>query len=305
MGRIGLVLAPLAGAISVGATPSTAIAQNQGIELTPSGQWTVDFADNKCRLVRVFGEGKNQHLMFFEQWAPNGGFGFTVAGPGFEKFRRSSKVTIGFLPEGKLSETKPFLGIAPPFGRALVYSSLGLGEPAQTAEPHGANVPASSQSAVGIPALDIERAKKVERIEITQRNRRVTFSLDYLGAAFKVLNNCSQDLLTTWGLDLEQQRSATKRPKPLDIGKVAREIQENYPGKALRAGESGIMRVRLLVDEEGKVTDCLLFEATRSKHLKSTACDQLRETEFEPALDAEGNPMSSYFATIVTYKLRE
>ena len=38
--------------------------------LEPSSQWVVDYAESNCRLIRMFGAGKDAIKLVFEQVAP-------------------------------------------------------------------------------------------------------------------------------------------------------------------------------------------------------------------------------------------
>lgn len=63
----------------------------------------------------------------------------------------------------------------------------------------------------------------------------------------------------------------------------------------------------LTVDPEGKVTDCELTEAFRMRRINESLCGILSEHHtFEPAMDANGNPVEgSYTATLSYAEIRE
>ncbi|MGI8942934.1 MAG: energy transducer TonB [Qipengyuania sp.] len=73
--------------------------------------------------------------------------------------------------------------------------------------------------------------------------------------------------------------------------------------KALREGEQGIVRVRLIVDDAGNVADCKLENATTAEALPAAACRHLNGAKFEPALDDAGNPVRSYYITKIVYRM--
>lgn len=74
---LALALLALATPLAAAKTP---------VELAPSRQWNVDFARDKCQLIRTFGEGENKHFLRFQQYDPGDAAGLTVAGPAL--FRR-------------------------------------------------------------------------------------------------------------------------------------------------------------------------------------------------------------------------
>ena len=84
---------------------------------------------------------------------------------------------------------------------------------------------------------------------------------------------------------------------------IVRRIVDEYPDDALRSGEQGIFRMRVIVEEDGTVSDCHLEKSTQTDRLESPACRAMMRAEFEPARDAEGNAMRSFYATTITYRI--
>ena len=124
-----------------------------------------------------------------------------------------------------------------------------------------------------------------------------------LGEAFAVLNQCTKDLLQEWGLDAEKHETATRLPKWKNEKSIAARIGRAYPTSALNRGEQGIFRMRVMIDENGRVTDCVIDEATIAERLESPACRVMMDADFEPALDAQGTAFPSYYATSITYRI--
>ena len=73
--------------------------------------------------------------------------------------------------------------------------------------------------------------------------------------------------------------------------------------EALRKGESGIFRLRVIVEADGKISDCVINNATITESLESPACREMRGANFEPALDKDGNPMRSFYTTQIVYRI--
>ena len=63
------------------------------------------------------------------------------------------------------------------------------------------------------------------------------------------------------------------------------------------------MRMRAIIDETGAVSECVIVNATVTERLESPACKSMKEAKFTPALDAQGKPFKSYYATSVTYQI--
>ncbi len=282
-----------AGALAMAALAlSSPVTAKDAKVLEPSSAWNVDFGDSKCRLARSFGEGANKHYLFFEVWGPRNRFGFTAAGPGFKRFRSGKDVWVTFGSSQKPRKTTPFLGDLGSAGPAVIYTSLGL-------RPRGEQTKSTSI----IPRLDSEHAAKVDTISFKQGGREVDFAITNLDDAFKVLNQCAEQMITVWGLDLEQHRTAQKRPVWTNEDVIGRRIGSRYPSSALNRGEQGIVRLRVIIDENGRVSDCVIDKSTTTEVLESPACEAMRHAIFEPGLDQSGKPMRSYFLTTITYKM--
>lgn len=283
-----LALAALSTALT--ATP----AQAEVVEIAPSSPWNVDFADDKCRLARVFGEGENRHLVFFEQYWPSGTVGLSVAGPSYKRFRSRQRTDVRFFESQPPLRTEPFTGSVGEYGPGVIHSSINIA--------YGkANSGNDDTQAGGLTLLDTEHARQVAFVGLKQRGDEVRLLTGPLDEAFGVLNQCTLSLVADWGLDPEQQRSATRMPKWTNEAALARRIQATYPSGALNRGEQGIMRLRVIVNPQGRVEDCAIIKATETEKLESTACKVMQDAIFEPALDAVGQPMRSLYATTITY----
>jgi TonB family protein len=295
MRRTVLILA------AVSTVLSGAPASAETLEIKPSSPWNVHFAEDKCRLAGFFGEGEDRHALIFEQHWPAGHFGLTIAGPRLRTFRESQSTNLKFFDDQANRETKPFRGDLGEFKHALIFSSATLDPSDESTQ---AQAEAESSLADGrLPGIDTDFARQIRFVSVRQRSSELRLMTGPMEDAFKVLNQCAEDLVSTWGLDVEQQRTASRRPRWINEEKVVTKIAKSYPRKALSFGEQGILRMRVMVDQSGKVDDCVIIQATIAKKLKSPACDAMAQAQFEPALDAQGQPMRSYFATSISYRI--
>lgn len=293
MGRFPRSLAALFVAAGCAAVPASA----ETVTVAPNSPWNVNFGEESCRLGRLFGEGEDRHALFLEQFYPAASASMTAAGPGFRRFRSRARTRLRLFEAEEGRNGNPFSGEVEGVGDAMIYSSLSFdGGP-----PEGED--AESDKA-GLPQLDAEWAKRIEFVSLKQGGKEVRLLTGPLGEAFEVLNLCAQGLVEEWGLDLEQHLSARRRPIWTNEDAVVRRIVDSYPSRALRRGEQAILRMVVMIDPEGAVTDCRILKVTETERLTSPACKAMERAEFEPALDAEGHPMPSYFATAITYVIR-
>lgn len=275
------------------AAPPTASAET--VTLKPATQWNVDFGDTRCRLARIFSDGKDEHILFFDQYFPATDFGMTLAGPNLKRFKTTTEVALQFYAAQEERETTPFKGEAGPYSAAIIY---GWAQIESSSEQSG------SANSGAIPQLDTDQAAKVEFVSVAQGKRKVLFQTGSLKKAFEVLNACTQDMIRNWGLDVDQHLSATKRPVWSNRKTIVNRIGRDYPAAGLRRGEQAVMKMRIIIDETGSVEKCVIDKATDTEKLESRACAMMENAKFEPALDADGKPFRSYFATTITYRFR-
>ncbi|MDY7097356.1 MAG: energy transducer TonB [Pseudomonadota bacterium] len=283
----------IAGFVSTLSFGSASAAQAKETVLEPSSQWNVDFATDKCRLARNFGEGDARHLLFFEQYFPGKELGMTLSGAQFDRFGSRRRTNLSFRADQKPLRTEPFVGKVVGTGTAVIYSAVDL----ETGQDF------SNADKTEFPQLDTDFASGVEYVKVQQGGSTVTLKTGDLAEAFEVMNTCTQSLLEDWGLDPQKHLSSRSMPVWKNERSVTRKIQSTYPSKALRVGEQGIMRMRVMIDEAGTVTDCTIVKATRVDALESPACRAMLTAKSEPALDANGKPFPSYYATSITYQI--
>ena len=292
MRALGFVLA--AGSISI-AAPATA---DDTLVLEPSSYWSVDFGDEKCRLARAFGEGEDRHLLFIEQGGPKSSFGFMAIGPAFERFRRPDRIEVQFGDFEPMTDHMPMLGNTEGVGASLIYSNMSF-----RVRPETEGDAEEERRKAPLPRLDVETANQIDSISVSYGKRKVVFNTGDLGEAVTVMNECALNFVEAWGLDRAAHETMSRLPRWTNEQSVGRRIASNYPSEALRNGESGILRLRVIVEPDGTVSKCVLNKATIAESLDPPACREMRRAEFEPALDKDGNPMRSFYITQIIYRL--
>lgn len=282
-----LALAGAALAVPVHAEPAA---------LRPASNWQVDYGEEVCRLEREFGDGPNKHLLTIRQYWPSQEAVLSVAGSSMRKFRHRSRTMLRFTNDQPAVEGRPLFGHNESYGPAVIFSAMDItkGEPDSGSSTEEEDTRAMEQ-------LDVSHAAGVRFIELQQGAKIVRLETGPLAEAFKVMNDCTAVLVKAWGLDPERLQAAQNGPRWLNEEPLVRKIAANYPDRALLAGEQGIMRMRLIVNAQGQVESCTIIKATNTRLLESPACMVMKSARFEPARDAAGQPMPSFYATSITY----
>lgn len=96
-----------------------------------------------------------------------------------------------------------------------------------------------------------------------------------------------------------------KQASPKDPRVWAPLIHQTYPREAALAGLEGSVRIRVVVDIAGRVSDCFVLQSSGHVILDQAACDGMRRfAVFNPASDASGSPTVGSYSTIITYRMR-
>jgi len=87
-------------------------------------------------------------------------------------------------------------------------------------------------------------------------------------------------------------------------GALSVRVTTGYPARALREERGGTVGITVTVTPEGRATDCVVTQSSGHADLDHAACKELQEkARFEPALDAEGKPVSAQFSTKITFRI--
>lgn len=261
--------------------------------LAPSSPWSLDYAEEKCRLARVFGDEANRTVLFFEQGAPGPSFSMSVGGASIDAMRAVREVDISFGPLLH-EDVRHFIGEFEGLGRAIILTGIAL-DPELDVDEEQEALPVAPK------AIDTQVAGGLTQIAVSRGSRTVVLETGALDKPFAALNQCAFDLIRHWGLDADQHRTMTRDAKWTNQKVVSRRIAQLYPASALQAGEMGFVRMRVIIETDGAVSECKIESATATDHLESPACREMRGASFEPALDLEGQPMRSYHTTTIVY----
>ena len=275
------------------ATPASADEIPDNLErLTPSTDWNIDFGEESCRLARVFGEGDDKHLLFIEQSGPSENFSLTLAGPRLKRFKQII-TRLGLEKDEGFPQVYSDPAEVVGYGTAEVFASLEINDAKDD----------NGDELRTVPQIDLDEAATIDRVVFGHGGYALSFETGNMAPPLQALNVCAADFVRAWGLDAEKHQSLRKLAYWKNEGEVARRIQKKYTQSAVNRGEQANIRMRVIVEADGSVSDCKLYDATETDRLKSNACDEMARAEFEPAIDAAGNPMRSFHMTNIMYRI--
>ena len=219
-------------AVILASLSAPALAQDDvPVIVQPSTPWQVDFGENKCRAVRVFGEGEERTVLLLEQITPSDSPRWVMAGEVARQLSSGGGLTVQFGPGVEAFEMSGGKGTTlGEFGKA--YRSFSIRKPdrewgGKREKDEADNTEDDANPTPGMPMLDIEEGASIEWVQFS-RGKRAPYRLATgdLGQLFSLLNTCMTDLVRTWGVDVEAQQRRAQGPKPLNINQIAKRIQQ-------------------------------------------------------------------------------
>lgn len=131
--------------------------------------------------------------------------------------------------------------------------------------------------------------------------KRYQLETGSMAAPLAAMRACTTDLVKTWGYDPAIEEHLTRRATP--TGSPAKWLGTNdFPDKSVVQGHNGIVRFRLDVDPAGMPSGCRVLYRTNPDEFADLSCKLLLlRARFNPALDAAGKPVKSYYINTINW----
>lgn len=281
------------------------------LRIQPSSAWVLEYADDSCRLIRLFGTGSTLTRLVFEGVAPEKMTMLLVGGT-LRAVDSGAGVKARLLPgTGELftgTAAEPQGGVK----GAAFWVSIPL-TPGWKDDRKPGDGRYVSDSAIRKSINPIERdAAKAKRTAlaasttelsiIPASGRAMVLETGSLGKPLAMFDECERDLLRQWGVDPAIQEMIVKpvwAPSPL-----AWFSSDDYPSSALARNEESTVNVRLAVDSSGKVTKCVSLSAYSAPEFNKVVCNVfLKRAKFAPAELVDGTKVASYYSENITFKI--
>jgi hypothetical protein len=253
----------------------------------PVGGWTADYGDEYCRLIRTFSNGSEEVSLAFERTQPGTPMRLILVGDGIKTFRGATEFGFAFTPGGNAAKSRVVRSETTDGKQYLNMDPVTLAASAFTpgAPPPPYNRDSEQETAAGITGLALDEGLADP----------VRFETGSLKAPIAALQACADDLLAVWGLDPAKHRTMTAAAilNPDSNGVLP---QGTIPFGEFGKLNGGANQVRLMIGVDGKPTACTIYSPTLTETLNARICSTvMREATFQPAQDADGQPMASYW----------
>lgn len=290
-------------AASVGLVLPAAPAHAQDVlHLQPSTPWVLDYAEEHCRLARNFGDGDQLVTLILDQFEPGDWFRISLTGKPVEASRTKKDSALQFGPNEPAAEIAGTIATVDRNKPAFLVDSAQRLAPLNAEEKRAQEAARKNRISFEPTPIGPEREAAATWLELRNAFRQdLRLEIGPMDKPLAALRDCSWDAVRSWGLDVEQQKTLSRKPIPNEGDWFA---PTDYPTSMLRSGDQGIVNFRLLVDRAGKPTICKIQVSTRPKAFDDAVCNAvMRRARFQPALDAHGNPVPSYWRQTVVFKL--
>jgi TonB family protein len=244
--------------------------------LTPTKPWVVDYSETYCAAVRAFGTAEAPLDLVLRPSPEGDVLQLFVLKSGGYALAQHVPVTVGFA-GAAVKATALEYGVSKGGRRTILISlandTLGDLPKARTLTFHGSGI-------------DYD------------------FALTGMGQVLAALSTCNDDLRRHWNMTDEAKAAIRTEAKP--VYKLWQVLSDSdYPDQALREEDAGKASVLLMVDETGKVADCLLQHTSGNASLDAQTCIAFRNrARFKPALDAAGKPLRSVYHQAVSWRIQ-
>lgn len=105
-------------------------------------------------------------------------------------------------------------------------------------------------------------------------------------------------LASTPGVDARQQADEARQKENGEF------ILKHYPRRALDAGEQGLVRFRIALDEKGEMTSCDVTRSSGYSRLDTETCELIqRYARFTPVVNSEGRTVAATRDGYVNWQL--
>ncbi|MEO6432682.1 MAG: energy transducer TonB [Sphingomicrobium sp.] len=147
-----------------------------------------------------------------------------------------------------------------------------------------------------LPSSQMMIAKGAKVLSFDARNApKLSFATGDLTALYAALDSCTADLRKFWNDDI-QNLAHTATPSKGDLRAVFK--ADDYPAEALTRLQQGSGQYVLLIDETGRVVDCLTYKSSGIPIFDVRSCQIIRErAKFSPARDPSGKTIRSLLVT--------
>lgn len=261
-----LYLALSIAATALMASAVVAAAPGEAALRPPTGKWVIDYAEHQCTASRAFGTAdKPLHLVI--KPSPGGEvtqIALIEKGRNFQGLQKSASLAT--------SDSRTL---------EVMQLSYGVGDKRFRL----INLTAAQTAAVAASTSLRWTGGGADALDVGQ-----------MAGVMKILENCRSDLRRYWSIGPEHENGRISGPKT-ENSLISLFSSDDYPSQAWSRNQQGTTAIILLIDELGRLRDCMVEQTSGIATLDISACLIIRKRgKFSPALDSAGKPVKGAFS---------
>jgi TonB family protein len=152
---------------------------------------------------------------------------------------------------------------------------------------------------INVARADLEALRGAGEIALIGEGLDERDALPGFGAVLDSIDKCNADLRAYWNVETPPP------PRAAPLKPLAEYFSsDDYPAQSFMKGDSGSSLVMMMIDETGKLRDCMVEETSGVAALDAMTCKVLQDrARFHPATDAAGKPMKSVLTRRITWRM--
>jgi TonB family protein len=232
----------------------------------PTARWVVNYDDAQCVASRNYGTD-DKPLFLALKPSPTG-----------------SLMRIMLMRNGASSdaEQRP-ASVRFDSNPAIAAKALSFGDP------KARRIAAS----INLPMATFAANRRASAIEVKGGWFNERLAVPGLSGVIAAFDDCLANLREVWNVGAPH---SSRIARPAQSKRPLRDFfrSSTYPAQAMTEGNSGRVGLALLIDEAGKVRDCMIEETSGFATLDTMSCYTIStHARFDPALGADGKPAKS------------
>ncbi len=243
----------------------------------PTGRWVVDYGDAQCVASRNYGTD-DKPLFLALKPSPSGNVLRIML------IRNGASSTAEQRPASVRFDGQP----------AIAVNALSYGDPKAR----------HRVASINLPMAGFAANRGASTIEIKGSGFNERLAVGGLAGVMAAFEDCLADLRQAWNVGQPHSarviRAAQAKTPLSDLFRST-----SYPHQAVMEGNTGRVGLALLIDEAGKVRDCMIEETSGYATLDTQSCYTISTyARFAPALGADGKPVKSASFHRISWRIR-
>jgi len=269
-------------------------------QFEPSSNWVVDYANERCSLMRDFGTGDDTVRFQLDSYGSWSDFRVLLVGkPISITTSPSARASIRFSNELLYREVGILQGISGAEKRPSISFQVLIAPETNAEDWEGLSKDEAKRRAYEWQKPHPDFEAKIDALTVRPaRGSPIKVHLGDMVQPLAAMRACVDDLYKSWGLEPAQQKALSRPASPIEA--TVKHMQQDYPQRMLLTGTSAYVPVRLLIDASGEATSCVVQSDVADEAFKAAVCQNLQGS-FDPALDAGGRPVASVYHTSVVF----